>query len=124
MYARAGSKSHKGTNIVLVPSSPFDRDPRAPYLKTTNDRRHSAAGRFVIRHEIDRVTDLHNLTFSFWVRVLFQKAKQKFAGIGPGPSSARFPTLQSRESQVEEVGSEKRHRFGLRKAVGLTPQNK
>jgi hypothetical protein len=56
--------------------------------------------------------------------MLFQKAKQKFAGIGPGPSPATFPTLQSRESQIEEVVSEKRHRFGLRKAVGLTPENK
>jgi hypothetical protein len=67
----------------------------------------------VVRHEIDRVTDLHNLTFSFWVRVLFQKAEQKFAGIRPRSSPTRLPAFETGESQIEQTRSEKRHRFGL-----------
>ena len=124
MYVRAGNKSHKGTSKVFGAFLTLNRDPRAPFMEATHDRRHSGSGRPVVGQEIDTVTDFHYLTFSFRVRVLFQKAEQKFAGIGPGSSPAGFPAFESGECQIEKMLPKKGHRFGLRESLGLTPENK
>jgi hypothetical protein len=54
----------------------------------------------------------------------FQEEDQELSSIRPGNSSSGFPAFETGDSQIEQVGSKKRNGFGLRKAVGLTPENK
>jgi len=56
--------------------------------------------------------------------MLFQEPKQKLSGIRPRRCPARFPAFQGCKRQIEEMRTEKGHRLGLRKAVGLTPEKK
>jgi hypothetical protein len=64
------------------------------------------------------------LTFCFRVRVLLQKPGQKLSSIRPRRCSAGFPALESGKGEIKKMRPKKRDRFGLRKAVGLTPENK
>src|SRR5208283_4608596 len=36
----------------------LNRDPRAPLVKTTDNCRHSSAGRFLVRYQIQRIADI------------------------------------------------------------------
>ena len=56
--------------------------------------------------------------------MLLQEALKELPGIGPGFGAARFPTFQGCKGQIEKMRPEKHHRFGLRKPVGTTPENK
>ena len=53
-----------------------------------------------------------------------QEALKELPGIGPGLGAARFPTFQGCKGQIKKMRPEKHHRFGLRKPVGTTPENK
>jgi hypothetical protein len=53
-----------------------------------------------------------------------QEALEELPGIGPGPGAARFPAFESGKRQIKKMRTEKYHRFGLRKPVDTTPENK
>jgi hypothetical protein len=56
--------------------------------------------------------------------MLFQESDQELSGIRPRRCPARFPAFQGCKGQIEEVRPEKGDSLSLRKAAGLTPENK
>jgi hypothetical protein len=56
--------------------------------------------------------------------VLLQEALKELTGIRPWRRPTRFPAFQGCKGQIKKMCPEKHHRFGLRKSVGLTPENK
>jgi hypothetical protein len=56
--------------------------------------------------------------------VLLQESLKELPGIGPGLGAARFPAFESGKRQIKKMHAKKGHRFGLRKPVVTTPENK